>query len=431
MSKSNDFIDTPMGKIPVSWGKYNLEEISEFITKGATPTTYGFKWEESGIPFLRSECVSENGFIESGISFISEEANNVMQRSKVQSDDILISITGNVGRIAIYPKKYDSGNINQHIARVRINKTEIADRLFVYHQINQPNYRNYYNGIVTGAAYPQLSLKQIRETPVYLPPLETQKRIANILSTYDDLIENNLKRIKLLEETAQNIYKEWFVNFRFPNYEHTEFDGESGLPKGWEKLELNNIADVLSSKRVFLSDYVESGVPFYRGKEITQKSNFINISELYYITEEKFLELEAKSGSPKEGDILITGVGTIGNSYLINEFDEKFYFKDGNLLWIRNIDKKISPEYLIQYLKSNDFKGVVDSISIGSSQKALTISALKSIKILIPEQDLINNYTSKTKVLLKQVNTLYEGLKILKEARDILLPRLMNRTIEV
>ena len=136
MSNSQKNVSTEIGEMPSDWTRMSLEDISEFITKGATPTTYGFKWVESGIPFLRSECVSENGFIENGLTFISEEANDAMNRSKVQPDDILISITGNVGRVAIYPRKYESGNINQHIARVRIIKDDIADRLFVYHQIN-------------------------------------------------------------------------------------------------------------------------------------------------------------------------------------------------------------------------------------------------------------------------------------------------------
>jgi type I restriction enzyme S subunit len=282
-----------------------------------------------------------------------------------------------------------------------------------------------------GSAVPSLSTEVLNKIEVSLPPLQTQKRIASILSAYDDLIENNLKRIKLLEETAQNIYKEWFVNFRFPNYENTPFNEETGLPEGWEMKKLNDVSEVLSSKRVFLSDYVEEGIPFYRGKEITQKSNFESISESLFISEEKFLELKSKTGSPVEGDILITGVGTIGNSYLINEFDNDFYFKDGNLLWIKNISLLISPQYLIRYFKSQKFFDVINSICIGSSQKAITINSLKNIEIMIPNKNEILAFTDFCKQTMKQISILIENNQKLKEARDILLPRLMNRTIEI
>ena len=184
------------------------------------------------------------GYSESGIAFISKEAHDAMERSKIEGGDILISITGNVGRIAVYPLDKTEGNINQHIARVRIIKKEIANRDFIYYQLNQRNYRNYYLGIITGAAYPQLSLKQIRETSVYLPPLQTQNRIADILSTYDDLIENNLKCIRILEQAAQNIYKEWFVNMRFPGHEYTPIDQEKGLPTGWNLKSAFDLFDI-------------------------------------------------------------------------------------------------------------------------------------------------------------------------------------------
>ena len=171
-----------MGKMPFNWKKHQLSDIS-FITKGATPTTKGFKWQDSGITFLRSECVSELGYSESGVAFISKEAHDSMERSKIIGGDILISITGNVGRIAVYPLDNSEGNINQHIARVRIVKKEIANRKFIYYQLNQKNYRNYYLGIITGAAYPQLSLKQIRNLsiPPFSPNPKTHSRYSKYL----------------------------------------------------------------------------------------------------------------------------------------------------------------------------------------------------------------------------------------------------------
>ena len=192
------------GEVPDGWHEFRLEYLSHFITKGATPTTYGFGWEQSGIPFFRSECVSENGFIESGMAFISEKAHAKLSRSIVKANDLLISITGNVGRVAIVPKCFYEANINQHIARVRINSEEV-DTAFVYQVLSSHFQRQKFASIVTGQAYPQLSLRQIRETALISPPLPEQKRIAEILSSVDEFIQSQKQIIDQYQVTKKGL----------------------------------------------------------------------------------------------------------------------------------------------------------------------------------------------------------------------------------
>src|SRR5205823_4709567 len=133
-----------------------------FITKGATPTTYGYRWESAGVPFLRSECVSDRGLDMRQSMFISPAANEVLRRSQVVDGDVLMTITGNVGRVVRLAGIGDA-NINQHIARIRI-KDPRFDSGFVYHYLSQKPMREHYTSIVTGQAYPQISLVQVRET---------------------------------------------------------------------------------------------------------------------------------------------------------------------------------------------------------------------------------------------------------------------------
>lgn len=428
MINQKKYISTEIGEMPSDWKRMSLEDISEFITKGATPTTYGFKWEESGIPFLRSECVSENGFIENGISFISEEANNVMNRSKVQSDDILISITGNVGRVAIYPKKYESGNINQHIARVRIIKDEIVDRMFIYFQVNQPNYRNYYNGIVTGAAYPQLSLKQIRETPVFVPPLETQKRIASILSNYDDLIENNNKRIKLLEETAQNMYKEWFVNFRFPNYENTAFDKESGLPVGWRKGNIGDLCEVKSGFAFKSKDWNEVGNPVIKIKNIS--NNTIDIIDCDFVDDT--VAKKAEKFELFEGDVLIAMTGaSVGKVGMIPRNEKKIYINQRVGLFRPFSENENNVNLVFTFFMLDEGQKQVQNFAGGAAQPNISTGQISNIEINISDNETLRLFNNKTEQIFNQISLLNFQNQKLKEARDILLPRLMNRTIEV
>ena len=144
---------------------------------------------------------------------------------------------------------------------------------------------------------------------------------------------------------------------------------------------LEELCNISSSKRIYRNEYQQEGIPFYRGKEIIQKANNISISDKLYISTEKYNEIEQKYGVPHKGDILITAVGTIGVSYLVK--DERFYFKDGNLIWIKDFDKKIDNEYLFIYLNSLKFKNELEKISIGSTQRAITILELKKIKINI------------------------------------------------
>jgi len=174
---------TEIGVIPDDWELASLEELSAFITKGATPTTYGFKWEQQGTVFLRSESITENGIDFAGAHFISAAANKMLSRSEIRRGDILVAITGYVGRVASYDSAVPA-NINQHVARVRII-SERASASFLFHWLKQKNTRRHFESIVTGQAYPQISLTQVREKVVPLPPPAEQDAIAKALSDVD------------------------------------------------------------------------------------------------------------------------------------------------------------------------------------------------------------------------------------------------------
>ncbi len=180
---------TELGSFPHEWTLANLETLSAFITKGSTPTTYGFSWQPDGVLFLRSECVAENGLDLSESMYISDAAHSSLRRSEIKEGDLLITITGNVGRVVVF-KNSARANINQHIARVRITAPEV-DRDFVFHFLSLPQYRRHFISITTGQAYPQISLKQVRKASVPLPPTKAeQEAIATALSDADGLIES-------------------------------------------------------------------------------------------------------------------------------------------------------------------------------------------------------------------------------------------------
>ena len=185
------------------------------------------------------------------------------------------------------------------------------------------------------------------------------------------------------------------------------------LPDGWMETTLGEVADIGSSKRIFFSDYVLEGIPFYRSKEIIEKQKGNNISLDLFITEEKFNEIDSQFGSPKENDILLTSVGTIGIPYIVKE-NEKFYFKDGNLTWFKNY-KKIYPLFLYHWLLSSIGMESLKKITIGSTQSALTIAGLRTIPIIVPnitEQksiaEILTVFDNKIELLQSQNKTLEE-----------------------
>lgn len=156
------------------------------------------------------------------------------------------------------------------------------------------------------------------------------------------------------------------------------------MPENWKTYKLDDISQIGSSKRIFRADYVEKGIPFYRSKEIIQKSFNENVSDPLFIDEQKYSEIKEKYGSPGNGDVLISSVGNrSGIPYLVNN-DGDFYFKDGNLLWFRNFNEEVYSPYLFQWLKSNIGQNLLLSSMIGSAQKALTIEGVKNLNISLP-----------------------------------------------
>ena len=203
---------------------------------------------------------------------------------------------------------------------------------------------------------------------------------------------------------------------------------------------LNDIAVITSSKRIFANEYQSTGIPFYRGKEITQLYNHKAFSDLLYISEKKYNELIQNVGVPQENDILITAVGTIGSLYLVNK-DDKFYFKDGNLIWLKNIDKtKVIPKYLYYLLSTDETHSLIDSITIGSTQTALTIEGVKMLNFDFPElkvqqhivdtigsiDDLIELNDKKIQLLTIFGKQLYDKILLTNNHKKIQLNKLVS-----
>jgi len=298
-----------------------------------------------------------------------------------------------------------------------------CDIKFIYYYMQLLNLGSYNND----AAVPGLNRNLAHKLKIFMPPLSIQIRIAEILSTYDDAIENNNRRIALLEKAAQELYREWFVRFRFHGYKKAKF--VNGLPERWEVIQLGEIINITSSKRIYMSDYVEEGIPFYRSKEVIQTVNGEVITEPLFISVNKYNELKAKFGAPCENDILITSVGTIGISFLVDK--RNFYFKDGNLTWLQSGLMPNLALFIFFWLNSDIGKSSMLSSTIGTSQSALTIENLNRLKIMMPNKSILDDFYKYSWELIQQKRVLLTQSQNLARQRDLLLPRLMSGKLEV
>ena len=219
-----------------------------------------------------------------------------------------------------------------------------------------------------------------------IPPIENQLEIVNSYKAITERIALKQKINDNLEATLNTV----FVKM----YEETDEDSS---------VLLSELCSLASSKRVFAEDYVSDGVPFYRGKEITQKRNGEPISDPLFISHNHFASLKANYGIPVCGDILITAVGTIGNSYFVQ--DEEFYFKDGNIIWLKDFIEPSLNYYIYDYMQTPIFKRQLEGICIGSTQTALTIVALSNLKVKKPRTAELALYCKKSKALRSAIQT--------------------------
>ena len=224
------------------WEQRKLGEICDFITKGATPTTYGFSWQPDGVPFFRNDSIKDNVFVFGEFSYISEAANEVLKRSEVHGNDILIAITGDIGKVGIIPDTVEKANINQHIARVRIRKEALP--YFVYQYLASDDTQKEYQKIKTGLSMPQLSLEQVRDIVVKIPEFNEQGKIADCLRRIDTLITLHQRKYEKLVNIKKSMLDKMFPK-NGASVPEIRF---KGFTDPWEQRKLSDIVEKVTEK---------------------------------------------------------------------------------------------------------------------------------------------------------------------------------------
>lgn len=395
----------------MSYSKAQIANLCTLVTSGGTPlTSVPAYYDPKEIPWLKTGEVNYCRIYDTE-SYISKEGLARSSAKMIPANSVVVAMYGQgdtAGRVAINKIPLST---NQACCNLVINHV-IADYEYVYYALC-----TLYDRLVAlknGGAQPNLNAKKIKAIEIPFPDLETQRTIASVLGAYDNLIENNQKQIKLLEEAAQRLYKEWFIDLRFPGHETTPI--VDGVPEGWASMAMNDIAEYINGYAFKPSDWGTKGKPIIKIKEMgsgitadTPRNRGEGIPAKYIVT---------------AGDILFSWSATL--SAMI--WDEEDGLLNQHLFKVIP-HNGISREFILQsILKALD---EFSNLTTGSTMKHIQRGKLKEVFVNVPDNVTMRKYEFISEPMREHILILKKQIILLKEARDRLLPKLMSGEIEV
>lgn len=399
---------------------YKISDIGE-VVGGGTPSTANSDFWGGDIPWISPKDLTgyKSVYISHGESFLTKTG--LKSGTKLlPKGTVLFSSRAPIGYVAIASNPICT---NQGFKSIICNK-EIINPLFLYYYIK--GNLDYIKLFGTGATFPEISGAAMRKIKVQIPTLPTQQKIASILSTYDRLIENNTRRIRLLEQMAENLYKEWFVRFRFPEHENVEM--VNGLPKGWKTIHIKELAQ-LKSGYAFKSEwFVEEGEAVAKIKDIG--NILMDTSNFSYVDKENCIK--AKKFLLTTGDLTIALTGaTIGKISIVPKHKGNIYTNQrlGKFFLGDNPMEKLPFLYCL-FKQESMVSNIVNLSNSSSAQPNISPEQIEKIKIL-GNHDIISMYNKTCNPLFSNILALYSQNQLLTRQRDLLLPRLMSGKLEV
>lgn len=368
---------------------------------------YAFKsdnYVNAGLRVIRITNV-QKGFIEDkNPQFYSLEKSDELEKYRLYDDDLLISLTGNVGRVALLPQEYLPAVLNQRVGCIR-TKSNMIHQNYLFSCLNSNTFEMDCISNAKGVAQKNMSTEWLKEYKIPLPPLDQQIKIASELDNITKLIENR----KLQLEKTDLLVKAKFV----------EMFGDPILNEmGWEVKRLAELYDTSSSKRIYQAELQTCGVPFYKVSNLVERIYNQTTECSCFISKARYDELCNKGLTPKENDILVTSRGTLGMCYLVQP-EDVFYFQDGMISWMVNKQDEITNRYTIELFKTHYMKKQIAKVSKGATVDFLSLDKLRNLMLPIPPLPLQQKFADyvasveKTKAVmergLEQLETLYKA----------------------
>ena len=400
----------------MSWESVKLGDISSGIQTGPFGSQlHQSDYTEDGTPVVMPKDLIDGKISEQSIARVSQDHVQRLNRHIIQTGDILYSRRGDVGRCAFATEHEKGWLCGTGCLRVTTDVT-IADSKFVFYQLQQPEVVGWVEKLAVGASMLNLNTTILSNIPLLLPPIETQRRIADILSTYDDLIENNRKQIKLLEEAAQRLYKEWFVDLRFPGHEHTKI--VDGVPEGWSMGILDDIVKETgeSTKKENKQEYA-----YYLPIDcLPQKS-------IGYIDTNDIKLAKSSLVSFDKGDIIFGAMRPYFHKVVVAR--DKGITR--STCFVLNSRSASMWGYVAMLLFNTVTVEYATQISVGTTMPYVRWKDMKLMPSLIPNKQIAISFDNLVKPMIEKVGLLANQIRALAQARDCLLPKLMSGEVEM
>lgn len=372
-----------------------------------------------GIPFVTiSDINVYNQFDFTDTMFVPREYyDRLDNKRKAQKGDVLYSVVGSFG-IPVYMKETVPFVFQRHIAILRPNDTILPQ--FLYYTMLSRDFYMMADAAALGAAQRTVSLTALRNIRISVPPMDAQKKIVDTLSAYDTLIENNQKQIKLLEEAAQRLYKEWFVDLRFPGHENTKIT--DGVPEGWRKYKFSDTTSIMGggTPKTDVKEFYNGNIPFYTPKD--SDDSFFAFDTITHISQSGLDN--CNSQLYPVNTIIITARGTVGKTTIL-----AVPMAMNQSCYALKCDELNSPYYLFFSLKNE--VAALKTMSNGGVFNTIIVKTFDSICLIAPTQDVLNMFEASVSPIMEQIKTKARQNIILTEARDRLLPKLMSGEIEL
>ncbi len=401
-----------------TWPTGRLGNYCIKIGSGSTPRGGESVYQESGVSLIRSQNVYNGFFAMGGLAYIGEAHADQLKGVTVQSGDVLLNITGDsVARSCRVPEEVLPARVNQHVAIVR-SRSEVLDNRFLGYFFISPFMQKTMLSLAgSGGTRKALTKEMIEQFEVPLPPLPVQCRIADTLSTYDNLIENNHRRITLLEEAARQLYHEWFVRLRFPGYEHIEITG--GIPEGWEKQSLGDLCEEI--RESVNPNTLEPDTPYIGLEHMPRRS--ITLGEW-----ETVERVESSKHRFQEGDILFGKIRPYFHKVGVAFVDG---VASSDTIVIRPIEESLHSLVLMTTSSDPFVAMTAQTMREGSKMPRADWKHMQQYLTPLPPAGLLNNFNDTIQAIVGQLKILTTTNRKLRAARDLLLPRLMSGEINV
>jgi type I restriction enzyme S subunit len=379
---------------------------------------------DDGPIFLGIKNITDDGRLNlSEIRHVSEqEFPKWTKRVTPQSGDVVFTYEATLHRYAIIPEGF-RGCLGRRVALVRPDLSKVDSRFLLYYFLSFGWRRVVEGTVINGATVDRIPLEKFPDLPVRLPGLNVQRAIADVLSTYDDLIANNWRRIGLLEQSARLLFTEWFMRLRYPGHEHDKIT--NGVPTGWRKAKLRDLCESVDYGYTASAERDDVGPRFLRITDIV--GQHINWDEVPYclIDEQKRKKFELH-----EGDIVIARTGaTVGYAKRINKQNPDAVF--ASYLVRLKPKSKVLGAMMSVFVESDDYKRYVTANVGGSAQPNANAQVLSNATLLVPKDSVGYSFAEMVEPLFTQTENLAAQIRGLAKARDLLLPRLMDGRISV